>query len=213
MCIFWMRQHQIGLYQRTVNYYFIFTYFLLTVIAYLNTRYKYEDPLTTGIVKRMAHKFSLEDWELPSFARCQELAKHLGINMNADHLYEELYDIKKLIPEIVSEAPSQEQNLALTWQTLFKRTTAPNICKLMSFLLSIPPSNANPERVFSIIGEKWREARNKSKMELLKSEPRVAFNFKRSCRSRGHAGIYLHISHLRKFFWQRLAHRTNTTSS
>jgi len=135
-CIFWMCQHQI----RLLPTYCVLLFYYCLHLSHISTQ-DTNMKILTGIVKRMTHKVSLKDWEPPTLARCRELAKVLGIDMNADHLYEELYDVKKLIPEIVSEAPSQEQNLAQKRQTLFTRTTAPNLCKLTSFLPSIPPSN------------------------------------------------------------------------
>jgi len=63
--------------------------------------------------------------------------------------------------------------VAQTWQALLKHTSAQNLNNPISFFLSIPPSNSNPERAFSIFAEKWRENHNRAHIELLSSDVAV----------------------------------------
>lgn len=58
-----------------------------------------------------------------------------------------------------------------------------NLFLLISFVLSIPASNAFPERVFSLMNAKWRADRNKMTVGLVKAELQVFTNYNVDCRS------------------------------
>jgi hypothetical protein len=52
-----------------------------------------------------------------------------------------------------------------------------NLNKILGFVLSIPGSNADTERVFSLMSNKWTEKKNQSSLKLTKSEIMVAINY------------------------------------
>jgi len=56
-----------------------------------------------------------------------------------------------------------------------------NMFKLVAYILSVPGSNAFPERVFSLMNTKWRTERNRASAALIKSELQVFVNFVYSC--------------------------------
>lgn len=53
--------------------------------------------------------------------------------------------------------------------------------KLLSFVLSIPATSAFSERIFSLMNNKWRDERNRSLLNLIKSELIVSVNSDSSC--------------------------------
>ena len=54
---------------------------------------------------------------------------------------------------------------------------------LVSFVLSIPGSNAFPERVFSLMNAKWSAERNQMTVGLVKAELQVFVNYNVDCRA------------------------------
>ncbi|KAL4104811.1 hypothetical protein QTP88_020087 [Uroleucon formosanum] len=77
-----------------------------------------------------------------------------------------------------------EQSVYSKWTKIFSSGTKENlknIFLLVSYVLSIPPSNAYVERVFSIMNQKWSKERNRCKVELIKSELQISLNFEENC--------------------------------
>ena len=56
-----------------------------------------------------------------------------------------------------------------------------NLKKICSFVFSIPPSNACVERVFSIMGNLWREESNRLLPETVKAELQIKINYNLNC--------------------------------
>jgi hypothetical protein len=52
----------------------------------------------------------------------------------------------------------------------------------MSYILSVPATTSYVERVFSIMTNKWTDVRNKSRLDLIKSELLITLNFNFSCK-------------------------------
>ena len=70
----------------------------------------------------------------------------------------------------------------VNWQDFFKfvkdsdsnsEPINPNLFQLTSFVLSLPASNAFPERIFSLMASKWRTDRNRMSVSLVSAELQV----------------------------------------
>ncbi len=62
-----------------------------------------------------------------------------------------------------------------------KSTPSPNLHKFISFLFSIPCSNAFVESVFSIMKHLWDDKRNRMSTELVAAELKIRLNSSLSC--------------------------------
>ena len=67
------------------------------------------------------------------------------------------------------------------WSEFFEKADAPNLFKIMQYVLAIPVSNAHVERVFSVMNALWSDARNRMSTELVKAEICVQMNLKITC--------------------------------
>ena len=56
-----------------------------------------------------------------------------------------------------------------------------NIFQVVSAALSIPGSNAFPERTFSLMNAKWREDGNRASVRLIKAELQIYLYFEMKC--------------------------------
>jgi len=56
-----------------------------------------------------------------------------------------------------------------------------NVFQIVSFVLSIPSSNALVESVFSVMNSKWSDTRNRASVELIWNELFIYFNCSLSC--------------------------------
>jgi len=75
-------------------------------------------------------------------------------NISLDSLFTENCTIKPILNNVYSE----EQNVYSKWKKIFSSGTKENfknIFLLVSYILSISPSNDYVERVFSIMNQKW----------------------------------------------------------
>lgn len=100
---------------------------------------------------------------------------HLEEYIDVDNMYEEFTIVRNSL-KVLTE--NKEMDVGSKWHMLFTKnmTDLPNIFKLVSFCLCIPPSNAFVERVFSHMNLKWTDVRNRCTPELIKSELIVAIN-------------------------------------
>jgi hypothetical protein len=56
------------------------------------------------------------------------------------------------------------------WRSFFTRESAPNLLRVVQYVLSIPVSNASVERVFSVMGNIWSDERNRLDPTSVRSE-------------------------------------------
>ena len=98
-----------------------------------------------------------------------------------DSLYEEFQIVRECLELIVSDT-----NLGAIkkWEKVFNQFTRNQILNLfhiISFVLSIPSSNCFVERIFSQMSLKWTDIRNRSSVDLIRSELLIMFNFELNC--------------------------------
>jgi len=101
-------------------------------------------------------------------------------NISLDGLFNEYCTITPILNNVCSK----EQNVYSKWTKIFSSSNKENfknIFLLVSYVLSIPPSNAYVERVFYIMNQKWSKERNRCKVELIKSELQISLNFGENC--------------------------------
>jgi len=75
--------------------------------------------------------------------------------------------------------------VALKWARFFQSCESevpPNLFQLIAFVLSVPGSNAFPERIFSLMNSKWTCDRNRMSVALVKAELQVFANYTYDCR-------------------------------
>jgi len=67
------------------------------------------------------------------------------------------------------------------WCFYFSKESSPNLLKVVQYVMSIPVSNANVERIFSVMGNVWTDERNRLCVESVRSELCIFFNFPYKC--------------------------------
>lgn len=113
--------------------------------------------------------------------------RQLSAAMSALHLendvdLDELFDENSALQDRLRNLEENSSVGALWAQALgSSRSAFPNYAKLMSFILSIPVSNAYPERVFSIMKGAWTDRRNRCSITLIRSEIKVKMNLGMTC--------------------------------
>jgi hypothetical protein len=77
---------------------------------------------------------------------------------------------------------NKEQTDDKIWAEYFRKNqTSGELQKIVSFVMSIPASNAYPEKVFSHMNSVWSKARNRMAVKLVKAELQVRLNTTESC--------------------------------
>ena len=107
------------------------------------------------------------------------LVERVGISINSDKLYKELCALRKICNELLRLTG----DVSNRWVKFFA-TQEPDdtqLLRLVSPVLSIPRSNANCERVFSIMYALWTNSRNRLNFDLVKAELMMQMNFHMSC--------------------------------
>jgi hypothetical protein len=78
-------------------------------------------------------------------------------------------------------ATNQTLRVDYLWSLLFSINESPNLRKLVSFLYSLPCSNAYVESVFSQMKHLWNDTRNRMTTELISAELKIRLNATLSC--------------------------------
>lgn len=114
--------------------------------------------------------------EVFSFDSLLELFRACKITFAGDDLYKEYCILRQILPKLKTKSKVDER-----WIEFFRNCDAPNLQKLVGYVLSIPISNANVERIFSLMKNLWIDERNRMRPELVKAELCVKVNYDQSC--------------------------------
>jgi hypothetical protein len=76
---------------------------------------------------------------------------------------------------------SDQKHISNIWVYFLKRCKAHSLLKIVQHVPAIPPSNAFVERVFSVTQNIWNNERNLLKVEMVKAELLVHFNYNMKC--------------------------------
>jgi hypothetical protein len=123
--------------------------------------------------------------QMPQFqhvkAVCTAL-KHAKVE-NIDEMFDEFSVNKSLLQSIVDN--KTKKPVASKWVAFSEQceTVPPNLITVVSCMLSLPGSNAFPERIYSLMNAKWRDDRNRMSVSLVKSELQTFVNYNFDCRS------------------------------
>lgn len=148
-------------------------------LQYLQDRYDFSD---NSIYKKLT-LLSLKNDDILKWEEISELPELLNISDAIDN--DELYSDYCCLREAFQHLP-KEKNMSndKIWAHFFKRcdkNDIKNLKKLMSFVLSIPVSNAYCERVFSLLNSLHTKERNRMAFDLIKAELVIRLNFDYNC--------------------------------
>ena len=111
-----------------------------------------------------------------------------AVNVHAQLDMDILYDEFCVLLPRVRELAVKKDPVATKWTALLKDATMPNVTALMSFILSIPVTNAFVERLFSLMVGAWTNDRNRCSIDLIKNEIQVKVNYSFTCQE-----FYKHV--------------------
>lgn len=115
----------------------------------------------------------------PSFHEFLEIVNSFNISdINEDNLFQEYITMKESFVSMQEKQCSFE----VKWQLLLKACNVPNFERIINFIFSIPHSNAQSERIFSIMFNTWRKERNRLVIESVETELMVKHNYKFNCK-------------------------------
>lgn len=139
----------------------IFGQFYININTYLSKWFNFSDDNILKVIECLQLNNEISFNDLVKAVKTLQLE-----NISLDGLFNEYCIIKPILNNVYSI----EQNVYSKWTKIFSSGTKENfknIFLLVSYVLSIPPSNAYVERVFSIMNQKWSKERNRCKVEPL----------------------------------------------
>ena len=101
-----------------------------------------------------------------------------------DLLYDEFII---MLPQLREQAVKKDP-VATNWTAILKDGMMPNMTALVSFILSVPVTNAFVERLFSLMVGAWTNDRNRCSIDLIKNEIQVKVNYSFTCQD-----FYKHV--------------------
>lgn len=106
-------------------------------------------------------------------------AKSLKIDVDLDTLFDECVFLNVNLEGYKVDAT----NLINFWCKVFQSDgyRFPNLYQIVSFVLSIPPSNAYCERIFSVVLNLWNNERNRLEVCSVMAEILTFFNYDMNC--------------------------------
>lgn len=115
------------------------------------------------------------------FADVSECAKAVKVPVDLDDLFNEVVYLNQKLSTL--KADTNFENLIQLWSKIFQVEgfRLKNIYEIVSFILSIPASNAFPERIFSVTQNLWTGIRNRLDVESVGDELITFFNYDMDC--------------------------------
>ncbi|XP_051803049.1 uncharacterized protein LOC127533610 [Acanthochromis polyacanthus] len=105
-----------------------------------------------------------------------------ALNMEEHLDLDELYNENCALKNVLAHLDTSSNSVGDLWAQVLKTpSTFPQFTKLLSFVLSVPVSNAYSERVFSIMKGAWTDVRNRCSMELVRAEIKIKMNLAMTC--------------------------------
>lgn len=153
--------------------------FLTRAIQYLKERYNFSED---SLFKKLS-VFSLKSEKLFSWEELSLLPELLNIlsEVDQDGLYTDYCCLKEIFQHLQKKNTISNDKI---WAYFFKKCSnnnMKNFKKIVSFVLSIPVSNAYCERVFSLLNNLYTNDRNRMGMDLIKAELLIRLNFENDC--------------------------------
>lgn len=126
---------------------------------------------------------SLLSLKLPvTWEELNEIVAKFTLNLDLDKLYDDFCILRQMQEHLKSVS----NRVDLRWVEYFdkgcKENCGKEMLKLVSFVLSIPISNATCERTFSSMSQLWTKERNRLRTELVKAELQIDKKFLFSCK-------------------------------
>lgn len=151
------------------------TAFIEASISYINKWYNFTDNKFKLLAEMALSSDSVK------FDNILEIVSQFNIqNINVDLLFEEFVSIKNYLSIATEEFKFLKADQK--WVCIFKNlNNLPNFELLCQFIFSLPHSNANPERIFSLAFNHWRKERNRMSLKTVEAELLIKFNFNMSC--------------------------------
>jgi hypothetical protein len=145
--------------------------FYTNAIAYLMKWFNFSD------------KNYLKHIECLSLSREIECVLRLQPMVIMDELYEEFTTVQPYIAYLMQMTSFMNMNVGEKWVKVcsHQEVPLPNLIKIVSFVMSMPVSNAHVERLFSLMTCYWRKKRNQRSEDLVKAEIQVKFNYGLFC--------------------------------
>ncbi|KAF3842766.1 hypothetical protein F7725_001615 [Dissostichus mawsoni] len=146
-----------------------FTKFYSTVISYIE---KWFDLSTDNVMMKLR---PIGLFETLRFSDLEEVAAALKLTdtLNMDKLYEEF---------CASQEEMKRHDRIPKNQPKVGKANLTNLFQRVSFVLSVPGSNAFVERIFSLMANKWSDARNRCSTDLIKTELQISVNMNMPCK-------------------------------
>lgn len=151
--------------------------FLKTAISYLEKRYDFGDNSLFKKISFLSLKKPLFTW-----IELQQLPHILEISEAIDN--DKLYSDFCCLREVYDQLPHDLSNDKI-WSYFFtkiNKNDLENLRMLISYIFSIPISNAFCERVFSILNNLYTKERNRMSFDLIKAEILIRINLEKSCK-------------------------------
>ncbi|XP_078257165.1 uncharacterized protein LOC144594484 [Rhinoraja longicauda] len=149
-------------------------------------------------------------YEELSFTDLEQVVAALKMTetVNIGQLHEEFCASRE---EIQKARQDTTKSTSEKWVVVFQnigKANLINMFRIVSFVLSVPGSNAFAERIFSLMTIKWSDSRNRCSTELIKNELQISVNCDLSCEDFSLAvqkdkGLLESVKSSKKYPWKK----------